>query len=137
MHRNGSGLIKKQDIVLILIFLAAALAAFLWLVQGQGRGKEVEISINGKVTVVYSLAEDRQITIQGTGGSNVLTIRQGKAEMTKADCPDGICVKHKAIGQTGETIVCLPHKVVVEVIGNQGNISQEDQGKKKFDGIAR
>ncbi len=131
MRRNGLDLIKKQDILLILFFLAAVLAAFLWLWQGRESGKTVEISVDGKITAVYSLSKDRQITITGTGGSNVLTIKEGKARMTKADCPDGTCVKHKAVGRIGETIVCLPHKVVVEVAGDQEEFWQ----KQEYDGI--
>jgi hypothetical protein len=37
--------------------------------------------------------------------------------MTQADCPDKLCVHQKAISATGETIVCLPNKVVVEIAG--------------------
>ena len=46
---------------------------------------------------------------------NILVIKDGRADMTDADCPDRICVNHRPVSQEGETIVCLPHKVVVEV----------------------
>ena len=46
--------------------------------------------------------------------------KDGKASMAKADCPDKICVNHAAISKKGETIVCLPHKVVVEVVDENG-----------------
>jgi hypothetical protein len=35
--------------------------------------------------------------------------------MEGASCPDQICVKHKAIYKNGETIICLPNEVFVEV----------------------
>ena len=35
--------------------------------------------------------------------------------MTSADCPDHLCVKQKAISKEGESIICLPNKVIVEV----------------------
>ena len=40
--------------------------------------------------------------------------------MSKADCPDQICRNHAAISQTGETIVCLPHKAVIEITSETG-----------------
>ena len=43
--------------------------------------------------------------------------------MTEADCPDKICVNTGKISKIGETIVCLPHRVVVEI---QGEVSQSD-----------
>ena len=49
--------------------------------------------------------------------------------MKEADCPDQICRKHKAIDKSGETIVCLPHKVVIEV--------EADTREQELDGITR
>ena len=42
--------------------------------------------------------------------------------MIEADCPDRLCVKQKAICKNGETIVCLPHKVVVEIRSQEENL---------------
>lgn len=50
-----------------------------------------------------------------TSWSNVLVIKDGEAAIVEADCRDKICVAHKPVKKIGETIICLPHKVVVEV----------------------
>ena len=47
---------------------------------------------------------------------NRLIIKDGKAYIETATCPDGICVNHRPIFRDGESIVCLPNKVVVSVI---------------------
>ena len=49
------------------------------------------------------------------GSYNLLVIQDGKADVTEASCPDGICVNHRAISKQGQSIVCLPNKVVVEI----------------------
>ena len=72
-----------------------------------------------------SLDEDRTVRINDT---NRLVIRDGSAQMEWADCPDQICVHHRAIHAGGENIICLPNKVVVSVI------SPEESG---LDGIAQ
>ena len=46
-------------------------------------------------------------------------IKNGKADMTEANCPDLLCVHQKAISHQGETIVCLPNKIVVSVAGGE------------------
>ena len=60
------------------------------------------------------------MTIGEDDFENIIIIKDGKASMAKADCPDKICVNHAAISKKGETIVCLPHKVVVEVVDGNG-----------------
>ena len=64
------------------------------------------------------MTKDQEIPIIIAGKeTNHLIIKDCKADVTEADCPDQICVDQKAISKEGETIVCLPNKVVVEVKG--------------------
>ena len=35
--------------------------------------------------------------------------------MAEADCPDRLCVRRGPVRYAGETIICLPHKLVVTV----------------------
>ena len=80
-------------------------------------------------TAACTLGEEQEIPIVQDGvTTNVLTIRDGRADMTEADCPDKLCVHQKAISKNHEMIVCLPNKVVVEVTGSEEN---------GFDSIAR
>ncbi|MCR4991648.1 MAG: NusG domain II-containing protein [Lachnospiraceae bacterium] len=58
----------------------------------------------------------QRIEIPGKVGKCILILSDGKANMESADCPNQICVHHSAISHTGETIVCLPNRVVIEVI---------------------
>ena len=49
----------------------------------------------------------------------MVTIEDGFVFMEEANCPDQICVKHKPLNQTADPIVCLPNKLVVEVIASE------------------
>lgn len=49
-------------------------------------------------------------------GVNRLSVRDGQIACVYADCPDQICVKHGYIGLQTETIVCLPHRMIVTVL---------------------
>lgn len=64
-----------------------------------------------------SAFKDDTIEIKNGDGdvTNTLVIKGGVADMTSADCPDHLCVKQKAISKEGESIICLPNKVVVTV----------------------
>ena len=115
MPGNGSVSIKRGDIILIMILLLAALIAFALIKAGQRGGDTVHVTVNGKDYGSWPLQEEKIIRIEEEGGRNVLKIHDGKAYMSEADCRDLICVHHAPVSHVGESIICLPHKVVVTV----------------------
>lgn len=115
--------IRKNDILLVfIIFAVAGLAYFLHNVIGASGAGSVTVKVNGVIEGVYSLGEDQEIEING--GTNHLIIKNGKADMTEADCPDKLCVNQKAVSKRHESIICLPNKVIVEV--NSGESGEYD-----------
>ena len=105
---------KKGDIILIFLILLVAGSAFgiYRAFTGNGGGEAV-VYVDGEEKGRYSLNEDRTIVING--GTNTLVIEDGSARMEKADCPDQVCVRHSAISRNGESIICLPHEIVVSI----------------------
>lgn len=113
---------KKADFILIGAVAAVAAVLFLCLyVFNSGSGDYVQIEVDGTVTETFSLNEDISYEIKTDNGTNTLVISDGSVVVTQADCPDGICANHKPINKTGESIICLPHKVVVTVINDKSN----------------
>lgn len=81
-------------------------------------GESVRITIDGTVYGTYSLNEDREIPVERDGSViNVVRIEDGSVRMEQATCPDALCIRQGAISRERQTIVCLPHKLVVEVYG--------------------
>lgn len=110
-------MLKKKDIILIVtvLLLAGGMALFMYI--GQGRiGETVRIMIDGSEYGAYPLTEDRIIEVENAFGYNRIVLENGSVFMVEADCPDQYCVEHRAITKTNETIVCLPHKLVIEVL---------------------
>jgi hypothetical protein len=111
---------KKKDIMIIVIVLAIAGGIFLantWLRNDKG-GIAI-VKIDGKETGRYHLDKDQ--TIELLDGKNILRIKDGKADIMEADCPDGLCVKQKSISKDGESIICLPHKLIVVIESSEEN----------------
>lgn len=113
--------LQKRDWVLIAVIICVtALALFLHeYIGGKGAGCAT-VKVKGEIEGVYSLAKDQSIEING--GTNVLKIRNGSADMTEADCPDKLCVNQKAISKNGESIICLPNKVVVTIESSENSV---------------
>lgn len=107
---------NRNDIIFIVALLLIATFGALYLFVFRDGGNTVKVTVDGKTYGVYSLNENITEDIHtGNGNLNRLVIRDGKAYMETATCPDGICVSHKPIFRDGESIVCLPNKVVVTV----------------------
>ncbi|MBE6631791.1 MAG: NusG domain II-containing protein [Ruminococcaceae bacterium] len=106
---------KRNDIIFVAIILLAVLAAALVMLLLRTSGDKVIVSIDGKLFGEYSLNENRSVEIKTDEGYNLLIIEDGKAYVKEASCPDGICSSHRPISYGGESIICLPNKVVVEI----------------------
>ena len=62
--------------------------------------------------------KDQEYTVKNDqGGVNVFVIRDGKAWVTEASCPDKICMDQGQVSQEGEMIVCLPNRMTARVMG--------------------
>ncbi|MCD8365919.1 MAG: NusG domain II-containing protein [Clostridiales bacterium] len=113
----------KKEIIFLLIIFIIILAVWLGYRRIAARtdsGSLVRITVDGEEYGVYDLGQDQEIPIEIDGEvTNTLVIRDGKADMTEADCPDQICVNTAAISTENETIICLPNRVVVEVIESE------------------
>jgi hypothetical protein len=81
----------------------------------------VVVTVDGQAYGTYPLSGEQTIAICDSDGkeTNTLVIRDGKADMTEANCPDKLCVHQKAISVEKENIVCLPNRVVVTVTGDE------------------
>lgn len=110
---------KRNDFILIAGILVLALAAYLGITYYQGANTENAVAVVTVDDVEYGrfpLDEDRIERIELSDGSyNILEIKDGKADVTEASCPDGICVNHRAVSKQNQSIVCLPNKVVVVI----------------------
>lgn len=113
---------KKADVIVIAAVLAVAGVLCLLLYGTNHNGSYVQVEIEGTVSEVLPLSEDCEKTISTPdGGENTLVIRDGAVSITEANCPDKICVHHNAIRRSGESIICLPHRLTVSVVSGNGD----------------
>ena len=109
---------KKNDI--LLIFAVFLLAGAIWLVLQLTKqaGGEAVITQDGLQIASLPLDRDSQLDIPGlTGGCNTVMVSDGRVCVAGADCPDQTCVRQGWISYAGESIVCLPHRLVITLQG--------------------
>lgn len=114
---------KKKESIFILGILV--LAGILWIGMSffrRGSHQTIRITVDGKEYGTYSLSRNQIIRINGT---NVCEIKDGKVRMTEANCPDQLCIRQRAIDESGGSIICLPNRIVIE--GEKGGNVQYDE----------
>ena len=78
---------------------------------------EIELVDDGETETYEYISED--------GQRNVIVREGTEVTMTDASCPDQLCVRQGVITQVGETIVCLPHRLVVEVTSDNPDLDND------------
>ena len=173
MKQRGSHGIKKADIILIAVCLLAAVLLGVFFVVCRETGSTVRILHDGvelkKIDLysaqTYSKADmdgryylityrDNVVNVEsfkympepklpeGTG-YNLISVTDGTVSMEAADCKDQICVHHKPVSSKGESIICLPYRLVVEIIGGENTAANIPGGNSEeipdepLDGVVR
>ena len=108
---------QRRNDLLLLLGIATAIAVFATIYMVTRSAGDCAIVLqNGNEIARYSLSEDARVPVSvGDTVTNVLVIEDGKAHIEEANCPDQICVKHRAVSKAGETIVCLPNELVIKI----------------------
>lgn len=147
---KGASLTKSDVVLLFCVLTAALMLLFAWRAFREP-GSRAAVSYDGQTILQFSLSQEetayylvtfeqapviqemktageaeRFIGQSGTEEYNLFACENGEVRMIKSSCPDLICVHHKAVSGIGETIICLPHKLVIEITGTR---------EKELDGV--
>ena len=119
---------KKKDIIIIAAALVLALG--LYLVSQIAGGKTattVVVTVDGREVLRRPLAVENTYEIKQDDGSvNVIAVEGGAVYMKEANCRDGLCIAQGKMKNAAKTIVCLPHKLVVQLEGDSAADEQDE-----------
>ncbi len=122
----------KWDKWIIVVALILSLSFVLLFARKDSHEKKrAVIRVDGKLEAEIPLDGSRigeKITFQTKYGRNVLEVGDEWVRMIEATCPDKLDVKQGKIDRVGERIICLPHRLVVEIMG---------EGAVQLDGLSR
>ena len=117
---------KRMISVLILAAVVGTISAAMFYANmmrgstGSVKDRIVIVEAEGKVLYVVPLSDDIVLEVDTGSGSNRVKVADGEVSVTEADCKNQICVNTKAISRPGQTIVCLPHRVVISIADKRG-----------------
>ena len=111
----------KTWIIIISILLTICVGISVFLYSKKPEDHIVQILQNGKCIKEINLSEVDTpysfVVEDENGGSNTITVEHGRICISEADCPDKVCVKRGWLSDSIEPIVCLPHKLTIQIAG--------------------
>jgi hypothetical protein len=124
-RRKNKLLVSAAIIVIPVIAALAALAAINTYGDLNPGKMAVVTSSTGEVWQL-PLNRDSRTQITTPLGTNIIVVQNGEVFVESADCPGSDCVEHQPVSAAGQTIICLPHKLVVEVRGEDNGSALGD-----------
>ena len=114
---------KTKVIVLLLIAAVAVSAAVLLLRGGSAPSPVARITRDGVLLEEIDLEtvdQPRSFTLEDGSGTNTVQVERGRIRVSEADCPDQVCVNQGWISDGTAPIICLAHKLMIEIVGGEG-----------------
>lgn len=111
---NRTPFAKKTDLLWLLLPVICIMI-LLWRTQSD-TSVSAQISINDEVVAEYPLSEPQTITLAEADGVTIEII-ENTICISEADCPDKRCVRMGRISKPGEMLVCLPHGMIITLVG--------------------
>lgn len=110
-------LIRKYrvDVIVIAALLLLSLLLLLVMTFTRQEGAYAEVTLDGQAVAKYPLSVNGTYPLNN--GTNVLVIENGVAYMSYSNCPDHVCENTGRIRYVGQTIVCLPNRLTVTIVG--------------------
>lgn len=112
---------KKKNIILFGgVLLLIGVAFFVRGVLYSGQEAHIEIVCENEVCYTFDMDETKTIRVEHPDGSyNVVCIEHGTVRVEDADCDNHDCIKQGRISKVGQSVICLPHQMVIRIVGVQ------------------
>jgi hypothetical protein len=116
---------KKLDYIIIIALILVSLLSSGIILYSSAKAKYqsqyIEIQVDGDIykKIPFKSSTEETIDLKTELGENIIRISKGYVQILDADCPDKVCVKDGSISKPGQSLVCLPNRVVVEIKGEK------------------
>lgn len=124
--------LKKLDIIIIVSLLILSFMPsiiFSKSISENYNSTYASIKVNGKFydnIPLSSFKGEKTFTIKSTYGTNDVLVKDNTIKIIKANCKDELCIKQGEMSNVGESIICLPNELIIEIKGAEKDSSSDD-----------
>ncbi len=120
--------ITRADwMILAAVLFLGILTAALFFYWNAGGTAAAVISVDGMEYAVYqldSMKTPKILEIQTKFGYNQIEVAKDGVRVLQSDCADQLEIQPEPICRPGQTLVCLPHRLVIQIVGQEGEVDE-------------
>lgn len=124
-----------------LVVLAAVLGVVFALGAGPSEGGLVaKVTVDGQVEATLPLNQSAREVVETDEGTNTVVVENESVHIEDADCRGHDCMKQGTISRKGQMLVCLPHKLIVEIVSTSNTAPSAYTGSEavgEYDAVSR
>ncbi len=109
--------ITKKDIIIVLIVLLIGVGGII-ILNSRQVGKTATVRVDGELVETVSLDSDFKKNINGV----IVAVEDGEIFVKDSNCPDKVCQRSGKISKSGESIICAPNRVSIEIEGESDDL---------------
>ncbi len=106
------------DAALLVVLTACTVGSFFAQDLFASHGFTVLVELRNITVYKGNLSEERKVTVHATYGDVRIQIHEGKVAVVHAECPNKVCVRTGWRGLAGESIICVPNRLVIRILGD-------------------
>ncbi|MER3523474.1 MAG: hypothetical protein C4326_05240 [Ignavibacteria bacterium] len=114
--------LTTADIVLLVVLTAFTIGSFFTRDLLASQGFTVVVELRNVAVYKGNLNEERQVTVRGGFGDVRISIHNGCVAVVHAECPNKVCVRTGWRNLAGESIICVPNRLVIRILGDMPNV---------------
>lgn len=111
-------IMNKSDVKLIVLLLIVIGVIFIFIGVTKEDGSMAEVYYEDKKILTIDLNIDNEYIVDGELGDVVLEIKNRKIRVKEENSPKHICSKEGFIGDSSRTLICLPNKIIIKIVGD-------------------
>jgi len=127
-----SVLFKPWDALVYMLVLLIMTTGFVYFHYAftNNDARTAIIEMDGRIINTVRLEQNmelKEIRVDaGDGKFNIILIGYDYVEVLESNCPDQVCVRWGRIRYSGQSIVCLPFRIVIRIAGQMTDAITDD-----------
>lgn len=109
---------NKNDIKLVIILMVIIALIFLFINITSEDGSIAEVYYKDEKVLTIDLSIDGEYVVNGELGDVVLEVKNTMIRVKEENSPKHICSREGFIGDSSRTLICLPNKIIIKIVGD-------------------